>query len=43
MESSVQEYVKRIQKGYSCMYEKFVNDYGPDDHFSLKKLIEKHY
>jgi hypothetical protein len=24
-------------------YERFVNDFGPDDYFSLKKLIEKHY
>jgi hypothetical protein len=24
-------------------YERFVMDYGPDDYFSLKKLIEKHF
>ena len=24
-------------------YLRFVNDFGPDDYFSLKKLIEKHY
>ncbi len=24
-------------------YERFVNDYGPDDYFSLKKLIEQHF
>lgn len=24
-------------------YERFVNDYGPDDYFSLKKLIEPHF
>ena len=24
-------------------YERFVGDYGPDDYFSLKKLIEPHF
>jgi SAM-dependent MidA family methyltransferase len=24
-------------------YERFVGDFGPDDYFSLKKLIEQHY
>jgi hypothetical protein len=24
-------------------YERFVGDYGPDDYFGLKKLIEQHY
>lgn len=27
----------------SQAYERFVNDYGPDDYFSLKKLIEPHF
>ena len=24
-------------------YLRFVNDYGPDDYFSLKKLIKQHF
>ncbi len=27
----------------SQAYERFVSDYGPDDYFSLKKLVEQHF